>query len=268
MSRKNKDTKVKDPLAALVCAEAFQRLAEQLINKIPFNESIPDVERVGKDVNEGIGEMPSYIADIVVSATNLALALELYVKALLAGLSGFDVPESHDLWDLYQKIPLGIREDLIEDSYNNALRSSTAKVETKLKLALDQLGLSNIDTANFWYFDEKNKILLIPQETLVMIGEINNELMNELRSDLRGSITIAHGPRQSPAPDYNMESNELGEVLKRSRNLFVSWRYMFEFSKPNDNEYQFREFEYSSLVFACEALKETIYLMATRESDR
>jgi len=253
------NTKIRDPQAALICAESFQGLAEEIINGIPFVDSIPDIGKIGKDIKGGVDEMPKDIADIVTSATNLALALELYMKALLASLQGVQVPETHDLWVLYQKIPLEIREEMIEKKYKDAVQSDIEKIEIKLKSLLAESGLSTIETWRFWYYDENNLILLMPQETTILIYKTNSETANSLRYDLRSSITIAQGSGESPTPDHDMNSNQLGEVLKRSRNLFVSWRYIFEFPRPANEKYQFRKFEYRSLLLACEALKETMH---------
>ncbi len=58
-------------------------------------------------------------AGIVSSATNLALALELYLKSIRAGL-GLSVPETHNLWGLYKGLPQNVKK-LIEDKYKHKL---------------------------------------------------------------------------------------------------------------------------------------------------
>lgn len=48
---------------------------------------------------------------------------------------------------------------------------------------------------------------------------------------------------------------KLGDVLKRSKDVFVSWRYVFEFRKAEDDDSpQLHEFEYLLLLLACVAI--------------
>ena len=83
--------------AGLACAEAFLRIAEPLVS------------RIGEDVGEGTQPhpFPPSVGDLVVTATNLAFAIELYIKAILV-LSQVDVPrgrEGHYLGKLYSLMP-------------------------------------------------------------------------------------------------------------------------------------------------------------------
>jgi hypothetical protein len=47
---------------------------------------------------------------------------------------------------------------------------------------------------------------------------------------------------------------EIGEVLKRSRNTFVTWRYVFEIQEPDKHLGRRQTFEYLLLFFACVAI--------------
>ena len=52
--------------------------------------------------------MPDGMGDLVACATNLAFAVELYLKGLLTEL-GIGVPRDHNLWKLYDSMPQSVR---------------------------------------------------------------------------------------------------------------------------------------------------------------
>lgn len=108
MANKARPERSHDFRAGLVCAEAFQRLAE------------PFVSRIARDVKEGLQNPSSDLGDLVACAANLAFALELYIKTLLAQLA-MPVPSHHHLRQLYDALPQEIRAD-IGKAYD-ALRS-------------------------------------------------------------------------------------------------------------------------------------------------
>jgi hypothetical protein len=94
--------------AVVACAEAFLRLAE------------PVVIRIGKDVEERTQSHPFLpsMGDVAAAATNLAFAIELYIKAILKA-SKIDLPtgrEGHNLGTLYALMPEYF-QTLIERSY-------------------------------------------------------------------------------------------------------------------------------------------------------
>ena len=86
----------RDINATLACAEAYLRLAEPAVIRI-------------KELEEGTQPhvfSPNF-GDMVVAATNLAFAIELYIKAILI-VSMIDVPlgrEGHNLGKLYAAMP-------------------------------------------------------------------------------------------------------------------------------------------------------------------
>jgi hypothetical protein len=95
--------------AAVACAEAFLRLAE------------PVVSRIGTDVPESTTQsrpfLPS-IGDVAAAATNLAFAIELYIKAILIA-SKIDAPmgrDGHNLGKLHAAMPQHFK-NVIERSY-------------------------------------------------------------------------------------------------------------------------------------------------------
>ncbi len=91
----------RDVRAGLVCAEAFQRLSEPIIN------------RIARDVTEGsYRSAPPEIGELVASAVNLSFALELYLKSLLAQLG--EHARGHNLRKLYDALPSDVRGQIRE----------------------------------------------------------------------------------------------------------------------------------------------------------
>lgn len=188
MVSSTRPTKELHAQAALVCGEAFQRLAAELIPTIDIIEET------------SAQAMSNELGDLVACATNLGFAIELYLKSLLT-LVNKSVPKSHDLRDLYDAIPTSVKE-LIESVYDT----------------------------------------------------MRPEQVHQLRG--RTSFTLAKGPLDEPQwDDYNEVPLVLPDLLARSRDLFYSWRYVFEFSQPKDSPYQFHRFEYGLLWCAAEAVR-------------
>ena len=188
MTKRSVAKKERDSQAALVCGEAFQRLAEEFI------------PRIGAIKEKSSQEMSNKLGDLVACATNLGFAIELYLKALLTQLD-LPVPQVHDLRALYDRIPQPVRS-IIESVYDTAL----------------------------------------PDQVRQLYGRV--------------SFTIAKGPLEEPPwDDYTKVSPALPDVLERSRDLFQSWRYIFEFTQPEDSPYQFHKFEYGLLWCAAEAMR-------------
>ena len=187
MANRSGPTKKRDAQIALVSGEAFQRLAAELI---------PIIGAIKEGTTQ---EMSNEVGDLVACATNLGLAIELYLKALLTQLD-LPVPQIHDLRALYDRIPQPVRA-LIEDVY-----------DTK------------------W-----------PEQERQLQGRV--------------SFTFAKGPIEQPRWDDYKISLALPDLLARSRDLFQSWRYIFEFTQPEDSPYQFHQFEYGLLWCAAEAIK-------------
>ncbi len=194
-------SKRRDVSAGFFCAQAFQQLAEALIPRI---RGIPGSRW------SACSTPPTHFGDLVACASNLAFALELYMKTLLAHLE-LPVPQDHDLRNLYDSIPQEWKAP-VEDRYGALLSR--------------------------W------------------VGQ-------------RASITLAKGPADDPLwDDYPCKSKELPEVLARSRHLFQSWRYIYEFTEPSRSAYQLHQFEYGPLISACEAFRETLMgLLEDAESD-
>lgn len=183
-----KEHKERDAYVALVCGEAFQRLAA---------EFIPSIGAIREASAQTIS---NELGNLVACATNMGFAIELYLKALLTQLD-LQVPKSHNLRRLYDAIPTSVRE-VIESVY-----------DTK------------------W-----------PEQVRQLRGRV--------------SITLAKGPLDKPLwDDYTKVPLTLPDLLARSSDLFQSWRYMFEFSRPEGSPYQFHQFEYGLLWCAAEAIR-------------
>ncbi|MCK4850313.1 MAG: HEPN domain-containing protein [Phycisphaerae bacterium] len=185
--------------AALVCAEAFQRVAE------------PFLARIAEDVKEGPQAPSRELGDLVAVASNLAFAVELYIKTLLAQLEQ-DVPRGHNLGKLYWQIPRKVRDE-IEKSWREIMKRD-------------------------WF------------------GK-------------RGIITFAKGAPDTPK--WNDKARRvicLEDVLDRSGDVFSSWRYIYEFTEPNQGNYQFHHLEYGALISACEAIRNAINERLQGDRDR
>jgi len=187
--------------SALICGEAFQRLAAEFIPRIGV------IKETASQV------MSNELGSLVACATNLGFAIELYLKALLTQLD-LPVPKSHNLRTLYDKIPQPVRT-LIESTYDTGLA------------------------------------------------------YHEWQPHDRVSFTLAKGPLEEPRWDDRPKvSCALPELLARSRDVFQSWRYVFEFRQPEDSPYQFHQFEYGFLWCAAEAIRVevTVRLRGTGET--
>lgn len=188
MKKSSKTQKQLSSQAALVCGEAFQKVAESIIPRIRSLQ-----EESSQNFSEELG-------DLVACAANLGFAIELYLKALLTQLE-LPVPQTHNLRTLFDAIPQQVRE-LIESTYDSAM----------------------------------------PDQIRRMGGYV--------------SVTIAKGSPQEPRwNDYAGVPLSLLDVLTRSKDLFPSWRYVFEFTQDLDSRYQFHEFEYGLLWCAAEAIR-------------
>ena len=110
MSQSARHDRQHDVRAGLVCAEAFQRLSEPLISGI------------AQGVSEGRQDLSAGFGDVVASAANLAFALELYLKTLLAQRD-LPVPKHHDLRKLYDQVPIPDKEQ-IQERYDTVWRSA------------------------------------------------------------------------------------------------------------------------------------------------
>ncbi len=109
MGQSPRHEKQRDVQAGLACAEAFQRLSE------------PVIYSLAGGLEEGRQGPSAAFGDLVVSAANLAFALELYLKTLLAQRD-LPVPQHHNLRQLYDAVPLPAKER-IQERYETTWRS-------------------------------------------------------------------------------------------------------------------------------------------------
>ncbi|MGD0862765.1 MAG: hypothetical protein ABSA21_08370 [Candidatus Limnocylindrales bacterium] len=93
MAKHNASGANRDYHLQLASADAFRRLAQPLLPEIA--RTLPEGPMV--DPSNGLG-------DLVACAANLAFAVELYLKLLIA-LPGRSVPQTHDLRALWDAIP-------------------------------------------------------------------------------------------------------------------------------------------------------------------
>ena len=69
------------------------------------------------------------------------------------------------------------------------------------------------------------------------------------------AFVLTWGPLERPHFEDSKTWLTLPDVLARSKDLFQSWRYAFEFSPPDGSSYQFRQFEYCFLRCAAEVMR-------------
>jgi hypothetical protein len=190
--RQSDDIKWIEPIA-LVCADSFLKTAQSFI----------DIKRINSDLPEGpIGAYGPAFGDLAVCATNLAFALEIYLKCLRAQL-GLGQARGHDLWELYCGLPSDIKSE-IESRYERG-RTNPSPAYAYISFALTQR------------------------------------------------------PDKPIWQDLGLASMNLEDVLKRSKDVFVSWRYVFEFRNAEDkNSHQVHTFEYLLLLLGCVAINEAI----------
>ena len=139
-------------------------------------------------------------------------------------------------------------------------------IELYLKALLTQLDLPVPLT-----HDLRTLYDAIPQPVRELIESVYDTALPDQVRQLYGrvSVTIAKGPlKEPPWDDYTKVSLALPDVLARSKDLFQSWRYIFEFTHPEDSPYQFHQFEYGLLWCAAEAIRVeiTIRLQGTGEA--
>ena len=161
------------------------------------------MDKIKRELPEGSdGIHNPALGDLAVCATNLAFALEIYLKCLRAQL-GLPQARGHDLWELYRGLPPNTKNE-IERRYER--------------------GRTNPSSAY-------------------------------------ASITFSLSRRpDTPAwEDLSLVSMKLGDVLKRSKDVFVSWRYVFEVrNAEDDGSRQLHRFEYLLLLLACVAINAVI----------
>lgn len=175
---------------ALHCADSFRETAESYI-----------LEKLRNLPKGDLSFWDRSFGDIAVCATNLAFALEIYLKCLRIQVGLSPRPASgdgHDLWQLYKELPHKVRRE-IEARYEKG-RTRPSPIHASITFAMQRTPLP----PNWHASQEK--------------------------------------------------SMEIGEVLKRSSNTFVTWRYVFEIQAPDRRHGRRQKFEYLLLFFACVAI--------------
>ncbi len=100
--------------------------------------------------------------------------------------------------------------------------------------------------------------------------ELNyDEYVKLVPAGVHASITLAKGPKPPPKwTSYFNESKDLASVLRRSRDIFRSWRYLFEVRIQGEGSYETHQFEYLLLHLACKALRTQVRSERSRPRSR
>ena len=109
------------PDIALKAADAFRSHSQIFIGSL------------GNSLDRAAQHAAQNLGDFIASATMLSLALELYLKALRATIN-ITIPETHDLWALYKKLPQELKKS-IECSYTK-INSNNEEKLAGLELAI------------------------------------------------------------------------------------------------------------------------------------
>lgn len=105
--------KDRDPNLAKGVGDVFLANACRFIDKALFD---PDPNTVN-------------IMEMITSATEICFAIELYLKAIWIQ-AGMNVPEIHELWPLFKRIPVPAVKDLVESHYESQAAELAGKVPT------------------------------------------------------------------------------------------------------------------------------------------
>lgn len=114
--------KAYDVGTALVAADAFRQHAHIFLNAI------------GTDMEAAHHRAIQRLGELIASATELTLAVELYLKILWMRL-GLNVPETHDLWSLFKNLPNEQLRTSIIKAYDNSNPVTGSEVAS-LELAI------------------------------------------------------------------------------------------------------------------------------------
>jgi hypothetical protein len=185
--------------AALACADSFLNTAKSLLDSRSIADELPE----GR-----MGYFGQSFGNLAACATNLAFALEIYLKTLrvqhgLPACPQGKGPNRHDLSKMYNDLPAAVR----------------AVMEAR--------------------FDAARKLQHPAQNAAI-------------------TFALSPSPKLPPWPDRRSQSTKLGDILERSKDVFVSWRYVFEFEIPDGEAHRMRSFEYLFLFMACEAVNAAI----------
>ena len=124
-----------------------------------------------------------HIGELIASATTIALAIELYLKALLLQ-AGQPAPKTHDLPELYQALPSKLRQT-VESTYDQRRRTENDDELAGLSVHIARRGMSEQS------FDRPAGP---PSMKLSALLKRNSNAFSTWR------YLFAHGPTNSGAP--------------------------------------------------------------------
>ncbi len=113
--RKRKVEKLYNAHTALTAADAFRNHSKIFIDNLPKGS----LDEASQFASRNLG-------GLIASATTLALALELYLKALRI-ITGFPASEKHHLWNIFKHLPVDLKK-AIETQYNQLNTSQVGKL--------------------------------------------------------------------------------------------------------------------------------------------
>lgn len=98
----------------------------------------PWLDRLGAGLQQGADAAATDAATVFGVATNMALSLELYLKAIRIGL-GLSSQDTHNLWSLYKSIPNDVKARL-EAAYDAKVGAMTPTRQFELEICIQRGG--------------------------------------------------------------------------------------------------------------------------------
>lgn len=156
-----------------------------------YQQAIPFLKVIGVDGKSHERALAD-LGGLIASATAMALSIELYLKTLRI-LMRQSVPQDHNLWTIYKKLP-----EQLKKTINESFRS---RVSAENPLALQSLEICMVRN---------------------------------------GQKRPNNASQKLPTDDYLKLT--VKDILKRSRDAFTNWRYLYE--QPSDQHSIFLQYDY------------------------
>lgn len=203
MSEKHsKDGPIYEPGTAILAGDTFIAHSNIFIREVAGKNLDPPPQMSGQ-----------FLGSLIVSATSLALGIELYLKALRMKL-GIRVPKTHHLLHLYDDLPEDIRT-LIENRYDQIRPSAIGKASgLKLVIECGQVPQEVIKQ------DKEKTSITAPDNSLRAVLERSSDAFQTWRY-------LHEGGRNGELMTYNFEYGCLGAAatsIRTTLNVHVGVR--------------------------------------------
>lgn len=134
MARKSRNSTIYNANVAILAGDSFRKHAHIFLSTL------------GNDINVAHIVAAGDVGGLISSATTLALAVELYLKAHTI-IVGLPVAETHHLWTLYKSLPEALK-GIVESNYNKQ-NPTGGSASCGLEVAIDT-DFTNKEEVNEW----------------------------------------------------------------------------------------------------------------------